>query len=424
MADIQSHLDWLMDAERGEDVRGSIRDAIAAINSESIAAKDASSLSAQAAENSAREAADSAEEAANAANAAREVQKQANDGNLTGTVQIGTVVTLEPGTSASVENSGTPKDAVLNFAIPRGDTGVPGASFRMRKTWESGTSYVNNSLHIDVVAYRGCTYGCLISHTSSDELTPDSSEYWQCIAEKGETGTIENIGETKIEFSIAEELANISKEDTLAVILGKLEKIVSELKTYNAMIGATAEEAGNEGLVPAPGIGMQDAFLQASGLWKQLGAAAFMGVANNRDTTEEGFLADARQLKEIQDQIDLQNSTLEEIVAGSGSVLPDGSFVYVLRTSSNSFMDAAGVTNASTIYGALDYFKSNISKYNAGAINLLYPAVGYNFPIIFNKIENSGAVGIIMDYTNSKPPVFFNCYNNQYRICDPQAPKS
>lgn len=120
----------------------------------------------------------------------------------------------------------------------------------------------------------------------------------------------------------------------------------------------------------------------------------------------------------------IQNSTLEEIVAGSGSVLPDGSFVYVLRTSSKSFMDAAGVTNASTIYGALDYFKSNISKYNAGAINLLYPAVGYNFPIIFNKIENSGAVGIIMDYTNSKPPVFFNCYNNQYRICDPQAPKS
>lgn len=424
MADIQSHLDWLMDAERGEDVRGSIRDAIAAINSESIAAKDASSLSAQAAENSAREAADSAEEATNAANAAREVQKQANEGDLAGTVQIGTVITSDPGTSASVENSGTPKDAVLNFEIPRGDTGVPGASFRMRKTWESGTPYVNDSSHIDVVAYKGGTYGCLISHTSSDELTPDSSEYWQCIAEKGETGTVENIGETKIEFTIAEKLSNISKDDSLSVILGKLEKIVSELKTYNAMIGATAEEAGSEGLVPAPGMGMQDAFLQGSGLWKNLGAAAFLGVVNNRDTTEEGFLADARQLKEIQDQIDLQNSTLENIGGGSETNLPNGAFVYVLKTSSISFVNASGNTNVSTVYGALDYFKNEISKHEAGCINFVYPAAGYNFPIIFSKLGTQGAVGMIMDYTNSKPPVFFNFYNNKYRIFDPQSAKS
>lgn len=39
------------------------------------------------------------------------------------TIQVGTVTTGEPGTDASVENSGTEGDAVFDFKIPRGDTG-------------------------------------------------------------------------------------------------------------------------------------------------------------------------------------------------------------------------------------------------------------------------------------------------------------
>ena len=42
------------------------------------------------------------------------------------TVQVGTVSTGQPGTQASVNNSGTTKDAILNFTIPRGDTGPQG----------------------------------------------------------------------------------------------------------------------------------------------------------------------------------------------------------------------------------------------------------------------------------------------------------
>lgn len=40
------------------------------------------------------------------------------------TVNVGTTTTGNPGTSASVTNSGTTKDAVFNFTIPRGDPGV------------------------------------------------------------------------------------------------------------------------------------------------------------------------------------------------------------------------------------------------------------------------------------------------------------
>ncbi len=39
------------------------------------------------------------------------------------TVQIGQTITGEEGTQAKVENKGTPRDAILDFTIPKGDTG-------------------------------------------------------------------------------------------------------------------------------------------------------------------------------------------------------------------------------------------------------------------------------------------------------------
>lgn len=44
-----------------------------------------------------------------------------------GTITIGTTTTGEPGTAASVTNTGTAQDAVLNFTIPQGATGANGA---------------------------------------------------------------------------------------------------------------------------------------------------------------------------------------------------------------------------------------------------------------------------------------------------------
>ena len=43
-------------------------------------------------------------------------------------VNVGTTTTGAAGSSASVTNSGTPLDAVLNFTIPRGDTGATGSA--------------------------------------------------------------------------------------------------------------------------------------------------------------------------------------------------------------------------------------------------------------------------------------------------------
>ena len=46
--------------------------------------------------------------------------------NTSGTVSItiGSVTTGEPGSEAIVTNSGTPQNVILNFTIPRGETGA------------------------------------------------------------------------------------------------------------------------------------------------------------------------------------------------------------------------------------------------------------------------------------------------------------
>lgn len=46
------------------------------------------------------------------------------------TISVGTTTTGNPGTNASVSNSGTASAAILNFTIPRGATGATGAAGR------------------------------------------------------------------------------------------------------------------------------------------------------------------------------------------------------------------------------------------------------------------------------------------------------
>lgn len=54
-------------------------------------------------------------------------QGQQGEPGAAATVTVGTVTTGEPGTDAIVANSGTESAAVLNFTIPRGETGAVGA---------------------------------------------------------------------------------------------------------------------------------------------------------------------------------------------------------------------------------------------------------------------------------------------------------
>lgn len=72
--------------------------------------------------NTAAESANSA--AQNANNVAEELQDKVDAGDFTASVQVGTTTTLDPDQDATVSNSGTNKDVVLNFGIPKGDPGT------------------------------------------------------------------------------------------------------------------------------------------------------------------------------------------------------------------------------------------------------------------------------------------------------------
>ena len=86
------------------------------------------------------------------------------DPGAAATVTVGTVTTGEPGTDAIVTNSGTESSAVLDFTIPRGETGtgVPdgGTIGQLLSKTESGTAWIDppqsggglTTLHINVTA--------------------------------------------------------------------------------------------------------------------------------------------------------------------------------------------------------------------------------------------------------------------------------
>lgn len=58
--------------------------------------------------------------------AREQIIEAAERGDFTASIQVGDTSTLEPGLPAQVTNVGTAMDAIFNFAIPRGKTGLTG----------------------------------------------------------------------------------------------------------------------------------------------------------------------------------------------------------------------------------------------------------------------------------------------------------
>ena len=56
------------------------------------------------------------------------------------TITVGSTTTGEPGTNAQVTNSGTSENAILNFTIPRGETGATGPTGPQGLQGETGVT--------------------------------------------------------------------------------------------------------------------------------------------------------------------------------------------------------------------------------------------------------------------------------------------
>ena len=290
MADISKEIQNFLSARKGKNVRGSMVSLAEKVNKESTDARTAAAKSASdagAAASNASYAVTQANAAAQNANtAAQNIQTKADRGDFTSTIQIGEVTTGEPGSEASASNSGTAKDAVIDLTIPRGYQGV---SMRMAGTWTAGTEYVNNTSYIDLVTYNGSTYGCKQSHTASEAILPTNEGYWQVIAKKGDTGSVENIDTIPIEFEEAEKRENVETGDTITTVFGKVKKWFSSLKQaafYDVVNNVLQTEPGQKVLDAAVGKYLDEKKFDISRL-----------VAN-RNITEPGFAMDGKTLVE------------------------------------------------------------------------------------------------------------------------------
>lgn len=95
-----------------------------------------------------------------------------NDGKAA-TIKLGTVTTGNPGTSVQITNSGSENAAILNFTIPRGDTGSNGEKGDNGYTPVKGVDYWNESDKQEIV-------NDVLSNTSHKYITQViQSNSWQ-----------------------------------------------------------------------------------------------------------------------------------------------------------------------------------------------------------------------------------------------------
>ena len=76
---------------------------------------------------------------------------------------MGTVTTGDPGSSAQVTNSGTPQNAILDFTIPKGDTGSS-APVSLLSAYSTPAQSGSSGAPL-IFDKNGLSYGSDISHT-------------------------------------------------------------------------------------------------------------------------------------------------------------------------------------------------------------------------------------------------------------------
>ena len=110
------------------------------------------------------------------------------------TIAIGTVTTLPENSSVTVANAGTDTAAVLNFGLPMGQTGAQG-TFRWKGAYSATYTYGTN----DVAYYNGSSYVCIVGTLDN---VPTDTTYWEKMAAAGaEGGSIGSMSDTNIAVS-------------------------------------------------------------------------------------------------------------------------------------------------------------------------------------------------------------------------------
>ncbi|WP_102410404.1 hypothetical protein [Beduinella massiliensis] len=135
--------------------------------------------------------------------------------------------TLDVGAAASASVT-TAEDGhkLLTLGLPRGERGPRGRGLTAMGAWTAGVQYLCSDDVQHFVLYEDSSYVCRQSHTSGAESAPPAAAYWTLLASKG---SVDNLP---------------------------------------GMRGATADTAGEAGLVPAPAAGAQGRYLRGDGTWQ------------------------------------------------------------------------------------------------------------------------------------------------------------
>lgn len=178
---------------------------------------------------------------------------------IAATIEVGTVTTGAAGTNASVTNVGTEQRAILNFVIPRGDTGATG------EAGEEGSAGVgfddatrieqNSGTNTLTAGTNGLTIAATFKVTAGDEVFEIPSSMF--IAVKGSESIVIDVDESGTFFDIHLD----------ADIVTKLSRVLVTPMSAPASVSLVAVDTSNAQalLTLGSGLSVSGGVLSASG---------------------------------------------------------------------------------------------------------------------------------------------------------------
>ena len=198
------------------------------------------------------------------------------DDGVAASVAIGSTTTLPAGYPAMVQNSGTSSAAILDFSIPqgaqgvqgprgqKGDTGATGSPGRDGRDGKDGKNGKDGAIHYTAGTGIQITDGNVINATGAAVAT------WG-----GIQGTLSD--QTDLQNALNAKQNTLSAGSNISI---SGNTISATDTTYSAFTGATAQQAGSAGLVPAPATTDIDKYLNADGTWATPPGKTYTAGAN------------------------------------------------------------------------------------------------------------------------------------------------
>lgn len=200
------------------------------------------------------------------------------------TIAVGTTTTLPAGSSATVTDSGTPSAAVLNFGIPKGDTGAAGADGQDGFSPIATVTKSGDTATISITDENGTTTATVTDGADGAAATVSAGTTTTLPA--GSSATVTNSGTSSaavFDFGIPKgdkgDTGSTGPAGPGVVSGGTTGQVLTKKSgtdydtewtapaTYSDFTGATSSVAGAHGLVPAPTTSDPDKFLKGDGTW-------------------------------------------------------------------------------------------------------------------------------------------------------------